>query len=91
MIKVINEEIKDIKATNRYKGNDKSVSDSPFKDALTVFINHISDSIDNLKEYNKLDQDQMKTKKIDNILREIDISIQNLRKIMYPNRNKKVN
>lgn len=90
MVRLIERDIKDIKATPQYKGNDETASDSPFKDSLEVHLQSMSDFISELDDYNNShSQDDMKRKEIDKILRGISQSIVDLRKIMFPERNKK--
>lgn len=84
----INEEVKDIHATPGYKGIDDTVSNEPFKDSLEVFIQSMRDSLDALSDYSSKSQDDMKLKEVDAYLRQIDLVIQDIRKIMYPSRNK---
>lgn len=89
MIEIVSENIKDIKATPKYSGNDSSVSDEPFKDSLSVFIELMEDHLNSLKIYSSRDQSEMKTSEVDNLLKGIDVAIQSLRKVLYPNRSKK--
>lgn len=89
MIEISSEDIKDIKATPKYSGNDSSVSDEPFKDSLSVFIELMEDHLNNFKIYSSRDQSEMKTSEVDSLLKGIDVAIQSLRKVLYPNRNKK--